>query len=217
VNLGLDGVVAAWEDIARRHTARAAIHPLGSYSNGVYELSGQAAALTIARYLDDGERVVDFGAGDGRVAIPLHDAGFDVIAVDASPTMLDRLQAKRPAIPTVRSTGIGLLEDLDGPVGVVFSLAVLIHHSHEDGHRLIGELARALEPEGLLLLDLPLYDVPRERAAWRDVTVWTLADLELTAAEFELTILEANVSPGSFAYTNIGAHHGDLVVLRGAP
>ncbi|MCA1791649.1 MAG: methyltransferase domain-containing protein, partial [Thioalkalivibrio sp.] len=53
-------------------------------------------------------RVVDFGAGTGRLAVPLARDGFRVTAVDPSPAMLERLveNAGQAGVP-----GIGCVVD----------------------------------------------------------------------------------------------------------
>lgn len=43
-----------------------------------------------------GARMLELGSGTGRLATPLHDAGFVVMALDASPAML----GKHPTDPT---------------------------------------------------------------------------------------------------------------------
>lgn len=40
------------------------------------------------------KRVVEFGVGSGRMMFPLLEAGFDVLGVDVSPTMLGILTAR---------------------------------------------------------------------------------------------------------------------------
>ena len=45
-----------------------------------------------------GGRILELGAGSGRVTIPLARAGFDVVAVDASPAMLAKLRARVDAL-----------------------------------------------------------------------------------------------------------------------
>ncbi len=68
------------------------------------ECWGYDADLPLWRALaaEFGGPVVDLGAGTGRVAIDLADAGFDVIAVDLDPVLLAELdRVGRPSIRTV--------------------------------------------------------------------------------------------------------------------
>ena len=53
----------------------------------------QAAASTVL-YL---------GIGAGRIAVPLHDAGIELVGVDSHPTMLARLRQRLPDVRTVES------------------------------------------------------------------------------------------------------------------
>ena len=49
--------------------------------------------------LGDGGRILELGAGSGRVTIPLARAGFEVVAMDQSPAMLAKLRARVAALP----------------------------------------------------------------------------------------------------------------------
>jgi len=49
-----------------------------------------------ARY-PEGARIVDFGVGTGRTAIPLALAGHDVLGIDISESMLEVLRDKDPS------------------------------------------------------------------------------------------------------------------------
>lgn len=49
----------------------------------------------VAALAGPGGRVLELGAGSGRLAVPLADRGLGVWAVDASAAMLDRLRARR--------------------------------------------------------------------------------------------------------------------------
>ena len=51
------------------------------------------AAVDSLIRLADGAPVLELGAGTGRLAIPLAEAGLEVVALDASTEMLDRLRA----------------------------------------------------------------------------------------------------------------------------
>jgi trans-aconitate methyltransferase len=47
--------------------------------------------------------VLYLGIGAGRLAVPLHDAGIELVGVDSHPGMLDRLHARLPHTELVRS------------------------------------------------------------------------------------------------------------------
>lgn len=98
-------------------------------------------------------RIIDLGCGTGTGALALlrRFDGAEVIAVDASPAMLERVRAKaldlglREAIRTVRA-------DLDdswpvlGPVDLVWASASMHHLADPD--RIIAEVFGALRPGG---------------------------------------------------------------------
>jgi SAM-dependent methyltransferase len=50
----------------------------------------------LARHLGPRPRVLELGVGTGRLALPLNDAGFDVVGLDASSEMLDAIAIKDP-------------------------------------------------------------------------------------------------------------------------
>jgi SAM-dependent methyltransferase len=66
------------------------------YDDWYHDVSDVGATVERVAALAEplGGRVLELGAGSGRLAIPLAAAGLDVWAVDASATMLERLRAK---------------------------------------------------------------------------------------------------------------------------
>lgn len=190
-------VIDAWDAAGQRPDARAAIHPLG-VDDEDYERSGEALATALRRVIGPAELVVDFGCGDGRVTIPLARYFPRVIGVDASPAMLDRLRARAPHLEHRLTAGA----DLDGlaDVDAIICLAVLIHHRHADGAAIINGLARALRPGGLLILDLPLYEYPRDPGNWTDVAAWTLWELTHVADVADLDVVQAHENAGAFRW-----------------
>ncbi|MDZ7778491.1 MAG: class I SAM-dependent methyltransferase [Gemmatimonadota bacterium] len=102
-------------------------------------------------------RIVDFGAGTGRLAVPLARDGYRVTAVDPSPAMLAVLDEKRGGLPiecvaagaeTYRGAGE---HDLALCVFSVFSYLL-------DERELRGAadaMAGAVRPGGLLLVSVP--------------------------------------------------------------
>lgn len=163
-------VVDAWD-----RAGPGAIHPSRSGGEDAYRASGVAQARLISAALaghgpSPHDLVVDYGCGDGRVAIPLAEFGWQVLAVDTSPKMLARLRERAGPIAVATATPA----DLPGRnVGAVYSLAVLIHHSWVDGERIVSAMVSMVRPGGLLVLDWPVADSPCERDSWIGVTTWS--------------------------------------------
>jgi 2-polyprenyl-3-methyl-5-hydroxy-6-metoxy-1,4-benzoquinol methylase len=188
-----DQVVKAWQGA---HVD--AIHPLRADDVDGYWESGWFQAQQAAAHIPAGGTVVDFGCGDGRVAIPLAHMGFGVTAVDASPTMLKRLATRAREqgndfnpddLELVQSDGtdLGKLKRLfDG----VVCRAVLIHHGFADGERLVHQLAELLKPGAHLMIDWP-NGVEHERRDWIDVSVWDQNRVKDVAAVNGLELVES--------------------------
>jgi SAM-dependent methyltransferase len=106
-----------------------------------------------------GGRVLELGAGSGRLAIPLAERGLDVWAVDASAAMIDRLRAK-PGGDRVHAvvddmTGLTAPGPADGGFGVVLcAFNTLFNITSTEGQRRC--LARArdlLAPDGVVVIE----------------------------------------------------------------
>lgn len=96
-----------------------------------------------------GKKVLDAGAGTGRVAVRLAEAGATVTALDISPEMLARLHHKNRAIQTVE----GDVENMpfaDGYFDMVFSSLTLVHLKKVEPF--LDECYRVLKDGGLLAL-----------------------------------------------------------------
>lgn len=172
-----NAVIEAWD--ADAQTGGRRIHPLAPDSPEFWAL-GEQQAQQVRQYAPNGATVLDFGAGIGRLTIPLAKMPFmEVIAVDSSTHMLDGLaeRAEAAAVPTnmlrlVHSHGPGLPAIVgEGTVDVVVARAVLIHHDYESVAAIVGVLATVLKPGGHLIADWPT-GVPHERRDWVDVTRW---------------------------------------------
>ena len=164
----INDVIQAWDE-----ADPAAIHPTREVSEEAYQISGEVQAELLATVLPEGCRVIDFGCGDGRVAIPLRQAGYDVTGADGSQAMLDRLAERDSDMPWVVSDGLDLAAVIGKKADAVVSLAVLIHHSYEAGEAIIEGLRAAVRVNGLLVLDWPVSDEPTEGGTWISVTIWS--------------------------------------------
>ncbi|MEU5431572.1 class I SAM-dependent methyltransferase [Streptomyces olivoreticuli] len=166
--MNIDSIINAWDQ-----ADPAVIHPSRSVSENAYRESGRAQAELLATAMPAGCRVVDFGCGDGRVTVPLTALGYHVIGADASPVMLDRLFDRAPGIPSVLTDGTDLADRIGKKADAVVSLAVLIHHNYESVEQIITGLRDAVSVNGLLILDWPTADKPREGGSWISVTTWS--------------------------------------------
>jgi SAM-dependent methyltransferase len=60
--------------------------------------------------LGDSGRILELGAGSGRVTIPLARAGYEVVAVDSSKPMLEKLRARVASLPRSVAKRISVVE-----------------------------------------------------------------------------------------------------------
>lgn len=160
-------VIAAWDQAGPMH-----IHPSRAVSEDAYWQTGDRQAEAIAAVLPAKATVVDFGCGDGRIAIPLSRRGFNVTAVDGSPTMLAALAENDPSLKCISSDGSDLRAKLPRKVDAVVCLSVLIHHDYPSTTKLIGALRRVVKANGLMVIDWPTSEQPSERQTFTEVTTW---------------------------------------------
>lgn len=118
---------------------------------------GTVAAIT--RHVAPPASVIDFGAGTGRLALPLAKLDYRVTAVDASPAMLGELRRKAAlAGLDIRSLD-GRLQDPLDVAGFDVSVCVFSVLSYlvtpEDLERALGTISRATEVGGRALVDVP--------------------------------------------------------------
>ncbi len=107
-------------------------------------------------------RIVDFGAGTGRVALPLADLGFRVTAVDPSPAMLSRLAEKQSAEAPVTRVVASVEQyrgagDQDLALCVFSVLGYIVHR--DQLRRAFRGMRSALRPGGAVVVDVPGADV----------------------------------------------------------
>jgi SAM-dependent methyltransferase len=115
--------------------------------------------LVLAEELRGRGRVLEIGIGTGQVALPLHDAGIPLIGLDLSSAMLARLVRKavggHPPFPLVLGDATRL-PIRDGGVGAVVLRWVL--HLIPEWRTALAEIARVVEPGGVVLVLLGSYD-----------------------------------------------------------
>ena len=102
-------------------------------------------------------RIVDFGAGTGRLSIPLSACGYEVLAVEPCEEMLNQLSQK-PGGASI-STFIGKMQDFQ--TDTYFDMAICVFtvllYLLDDISlkKSIQAASNALRPGGLMLIDIP--------------------------------------------------------------
>lgn len=184
-----EDVIAAWD----QPEAAESIHPTRGISEAAYQASGQAQAELLAADIPAGAKVMDFGCGDGRVAIPLEAMGYDVTGVDASPRMLAALAERDPDLATFQSDGSDFGKHLGRrKFDAVYCLAVLIHHDYGTGEQLVTNLRAVVKKGGLLALDWPVSDEPSDGHGWIGVTTWARERQDEIAGRLKMERIEAD-------------------------
>jgi ubiquinone/menaquinone biosynthesis C-methylase UbiE len=93
-------------------------------------------------------RVLEVGAGTGRISIPLLERGVDLIGCDLSLKMLRRLREKSGSAPILQADALRLPFPA-ASFGCVMTVHVL--HLVAGWQQALGELRRVLEPGGAYL------------------------------------------------------------------
>jgi SAM-dependent methyltransferase len=106
-------------------------------------------------------KIVDFGAGTGRLSIPLAAHGYDVVAVDPCSEMLDQLRKKAP--DSSSSVCASRMEDYVGAGDCDWALCVFTVLLYLADINSVEAAFRAafcaLKPGGNLLVDIPSRNV----------------------------------------------------------
>jgi SAM-dependent methyltransferase len=99
-------------------------------------------------------RLLEVGVGTGRISLPLHRRGHQVVGVDLSGPMLERSRAKAAAAglppPALLRADATRLPLRDASVGAVLEVHLL--HLVPGWERALAEARRVLEPGGVVLI-----------------------------------------------------------------
>ena len=127
----------------------------------IYERLTSSALAEIRDRVVPPASIVDFGAGCGRLAVPLAKQGYRVTAVEPSGQMLGQLRngSVDLDIESIAST----MQDYSAnrPHDLALCVFTVIAYLLDEASLVagLGAAARSLSPHGLLLLDVPCPDV----------------------------------------------------------
>jgi SAM-dependent methyltransferase len=127
----------------------------------IYDRLTSSALDEIRARLRPPASIVDFGAGCGRLSIPLSRAGYEVTAVDPSGAMLDQLRARAPSleVETVETPMQRYRARRPHDLALCVFTVIAYILDEETLSQAFTAAAQSLVPDGLLLLDVPQYDM----------------------------------------------------------
>lgn len=127
-----------------------------------------------------GQRLLDVGCGDGRLALTLTRRGARVTGVDTSPAMLAAARARleAAALPaTLKQADVMSLPFADDSFDIVTAVTVLCFIA--DAERAVAEMARVLAPRGRLVVGElgrhSLWAAKRRIMGWLGSATWRAA------------------------------------------
>ena len=141
------------------HSSWAEVYDL-AYERSFGRLYADLSAQTIRVIMDrvpSPAKVVDFGAGTGRLSIPLSESGYDVLAVDPCGEMLQQLRKKDPESKVTlcesRMQDFAGADDCDLAL-CVFTVLLYLPETHSLDASFEAAF-RSLRAGGHLLIDIP--------------------------------------------------------------
>jgi len=150
---------------SREHYADAALYD--------YEYRRRRADVTFYRELATKRlggpgRLLELGAGSGRVTIPLARDGHEVVAVDQSQAMLERLRSRTESLPNAARSRITVVEGElctfrapGGPFPLVIAAFNVLEHLYTRGElaACLARVAAHLAPGGAFAFDVQMPDL----------------------------------------------------------
>lgn len=118
--------------------------------------------------------VLDFGCGNGRVALPLHYSfGIPTACVDVDPVCVDYVSRVLSEVEVRRTSSRPPIPLADETFDVVYAISVWTHLSTQAQDIWLEEIRRILKPAGLAIITTSGYAALASRqqrlADWRDV------------------------------------------------
>lgn len=106
------------------------------------------------------DRVLDLGTGTGALALGLSPKVKEILAVDISPKMLEKVDARKlPNVRTLLASFDDFAEKFGGKADLVVSNYAMHHLDREEKSRALASIASVLSPGGRFVLgDLMFFE-----------------------------------------------------------
>lgn len=181
------------------------------------KIAGTIQAQLAALGIGEGARVLDFGAGIGRVAMPLYEAtNLPTDACDVNSGAVKYLSSQLPDLACETTNFSPPLPYSDETFEAVYSISLWTHFPEDAGLAWLKEIKRILKPGGVALLSTSGTKVIEVRAARRDAgwSNYTVEDLERAGVlyeEYKNLSEQAPAYPGVTSSYGLTAHHPDYI------
>ena len=111
----------------------------------------------LATAFEPGDKLLELGCGSGRDAAFMHAKGFDVLAVDGTPTMVEHAVRLHPElVGRVKCFSLPeILPYTTSSFDGVYALAVLMHLTRRGIEESVAEVYRVLKQGGSFLFSVP--------------------------------------------------------------
>ncbi len=143
--------------------------PIYVWMAGGLEAALAAGAADVQSLAPGAGLAIDLGAGFGMHAIPLARAGYDVLAIDSSPQLLDVLRTNSTglAVHALEADLLDFARHVEREAELIVCLGDTLTHLAEPAQvkRVFRDAARTLRPGGGLVLTFRDYGHPASGAA----------------------------------------------------
>jgi len=129
-----------------------------SFGSFLNDLTEQTIAIINRVLFDTNKTIIDFGAGTGRMSLPLARQGYEIIVVEPSENMLNILKEKfqKEKLSTVayQTTLQEYLPEKKADLGIVVFTVFSYLVTKEDLHTAIKVMAISIKEGGYILMDI---------------------------------------------------------------
>jgi len=156
-----------------------------------FEPGAVNATVGFLAYLAAGGRVLEFGVGTGRIALPLAERGIEVHGIDLSQAMVDRMRAK----PGGEAIGVTIGDFATARVDGTFAVAYLVFNTimnlttQQAQVACFRNAAAHLQPGGCFVIEVRVPEL-RRLPPGQDVLPWHLSPARWVSYSYDVATQE---------------------------
>jgi len=145
-------------------------------------------------------RIGDVGCGPGHVTAYLRDLGLDTVGIDVSAAMVAEARRRAPEAEfrVGSMTEVGGLGEPDAAWAGAVSAYSIVHFDTGQRRRAFAELARAIRPDGWLLVSFHIENAQQPPGTIAHVTDWWGRSVDLDFHFLEPAVVTADLADAGF-------------------